>query len=108
VQKDGGEAELRRLAPGDSVGQSGILAGVRTGVVVRALTRATVFRLDKSALTPILARRPEVAREMCRLLSVHHESEKMLLATSATADEGSGGLLQWIRDGVRRFHELAL
>jgi hypothetical protein len=45
---------------------------------------------------------------MCRLLSVHLESEKMLLATSATADEGSGGLLQWIRDGVRRFHELAL
>ena len=61
VPKDGGEIELRRLAPGDSIGQSGILAGVRTDVIVRALTRATVFRLDKAALTPILARRPEVA-----------------------------------------------
>ncbi|MFM0208546.1 mechanosensitive ion channel family protein [Paraburkholderia sediminicola] len=108
VPKDGGELELRRLAPGDSIGQSGILAGVRTSVIVRALTRATVFRLDKAALTPILARRPEVVREMCRLLSEHHESEKMLLASPANVDESPGGLLQWIRDGVRRFHELTL
>ena len=108
VQKDGAEIELRRLAPGDSIGQSGILAGVRTAVVVRALTRATVFRLDRSALTPVLTQRPEVAREMCRLLSEHHATEEMLLAAPVTADEGSGGLLQWIRDGVRRIHELTL
>ena len=106
--KDGGEIELRRLAPGDSIGQSGILAGVRTDVIVRALTRATVFRLDKAALTPILARRPEVAREMCRLLSEHHATEKMLLESAVNVDETSGGLLQWIRDGVRRFHELTI
>ncbi|WP_341316638.1 mechanosensitive ion channel family protein [Paraburkholderia sp. IMGN_8] len=108
MSKDGGEIELRRLAPGDSIGQSGILAGVRSSVTVRALTRSTVFRLDKTALTPILARRPEVAREMCRVLSEHRETEKMLLASPAHADDSSGGLLQWIRDGVRRFHELTL
>lgn len=108
VPKDGGEVELRRLAPGDSIGQSGILAGVRTNVTVSALTRVVVFRLDKTALTPILARRPEVAREMCRLLSEHHETEKMLLASPVASDEDSGGLLQWIRDGVRRLHELTL
>jgi hypothetical protein len=84
------------------------LAGVRTAVVVRALTRATVFRLDRSALTPVLNQRPEVAREMCRLLSEHHATEEMLLAAPVSADEGSGGLLQWIRDGVRRIHELTL
>ncbi len=106
VPKDGVEIELRRLAPGDSIGQSGILAGVRTGVTVRALTHATVFRLDKTALTPILARRPEVAKEMCRLLSEHHATETILLASPVGVDESSGGLLQWIRDGVRRFHEL--
>jgi small-conductance mechanosensitive channel/CRP-like cAMP-binding protein len=106
--KDDGEIELRRLAPGDSIGQSGILAGVKTDVVVSALTRATVFRLDKTALTPILARRPEVAKEMCRLLSEHHATEKMLLESPTNMDETSGGLLQWIRDGVRRFHELTI
>ncbi|AUT75642.1 mechanosensitive ion channel protein MscS [Paraburkholderia hospita] len=108
VPKDGVEIELRRLAPGDSVGQSGILAGLRTDVVVRALTRVTVFRLDKTALTPILARRPEVEKEMCRLLSEHHQTEKLLLASPANVDGSSGGLLQWIRDGVRRFHALTL
>jgi small-conductance mechanosensitive channel len=108
LPKDGAEIELRRLAPGDSIGQSGILAGVRTAVIARALTRATVFRLDKTALTPVLARRPEVAREMCRLLSEHHATEEMLLASPSNVDESSGGLLQWIRDGVRRFHELTL
>jgi small-conductance mechanosensitive channel len=108
VPKDSGEVELRRLAPGDSIGQSGILAGVRTGVVVHAMTHATVFQLDKAALTPILARRPEVAREMCRLLSEHHETEKLMLASTDDADPSSGGLLQWIRDGVRRIHELTL
>lgn len=108
VAKDDGEIELRRLAPGDSVGQSGILVGVKTDVIVRALTRATVFRLDKTALTPILARRPEVAKEMCRLLSEHHASEKKLLESPANVDDTSGGLLQWIHDSVRRFHELTI
>lgn len=105
VAKGGREIEVRRMAPGDSVGQSGILAGVKTEVVVRALTRVTVFRLDKTALTPILARRPEVAQEMCRLLSEHHASEKLLLSTPANIDKTSGGLLQWIRDGVHRLHD---
>ncbi|WP_144109874.1 mechanosensitive ion channel family protein [Paraburkholderia sp. BCC1886] len=108
VPKAGAEIELRRLAPGDSIGQSGILAGVRTAVVVRALTRATVFRLDRSALTPVLARRPEVAKEMCRLLSEHHATEELLLAAPVDVNGSPGGLLQWIRDGVRRLHELAL
>lgn len=108
VLKEGAEIELRRLAPGDSIGQSGILAGVRTAVIVRALTRATVFRLDKSALTPVLTQRPEVAREMCRLLSEHHATEEMLLAAPASVAASPGGFLQWIRDGVRRIHELTL
>jgi len=103
--KEDGESELRRMAPGDSVGQSGILAGMRSDVTVRAMTRVVVLRLDKDALTPILARRPEMAREMCRLLSEHEATEKSLLATSAYASE-SGGLLNWIRDGMRRLHEL--
>jgi hypothetical protein len=77
-------------------------------VVVRALTRATVFRLDKSALTPVLTQRPEVVKEMCRLLSEHHATEEMLLASPSNLDESGGGLLKWIRDGVRRFHELTL
>jgi hypothetical protein len=49
-----------------------------------------------------------VEKEMCRLLSEHHQTEKLLLASPANVDGSSGGLLQWIRDGVRRFHALTL
>lgn len=108
VPKNAGEIELRRLAPGDAIGQSGILAGIKTDVIVRALTHATVFRLDRAALTPILARRPAVAKEMCRLLSEHYASEKILVEAQANRDQTPAGLLQWIRDGVRHFHDLAI
>ena len=104
VAKGAEMLELRRLVPGDAIGQSGILAGVKTGVVVCALTRCVVFQLDKTALTPILTQRPEVAQEMCRLLSEHHATEQMLLAVPAHVDETAGGVLQWIREGVRRLH----
>jgi hypothetical protein len=45
---------------------------------------------------------------MCRLLTEHHETEKMLLASPEHAGQHAGGFLQWIRDGLRRFHELAI
>lgn len=106
VQKSAGELEVRRLAPGDAFGQSGILAGVASHVTVRAATRATVYRLDKDALTPVLARRPEVAKEMCRLLSEHRASDETLLAQPAVSMAEPGGLLDWIRESVRRFHRI--
>jgi hypothetical protein len=58
-------------------------------------------------LTPVLARRPAVAKEMCRLLSEHHATEEMVLASPSNVEESPGGFLQWIRDGVRRIHELS-
>jgi len=105
---DEGEVELRRLVPGDFIGQSSILAGVTSDVMVRALTQVTTFRLEKADLTPILARRPVVAKEMCRLLSEHHATEQTLLSAAQKAETVSNGFLQWVRDGMRRFHDIAL
>jgi hypothetical protein len=99
-----GELEVRRLAPGDAFGQSGILADVESHVTVRAATRATVYRLDKDALTPVLARRPEVAKEMRRLLSEHRASDATLLAQPVVSMADSAGLVDWIRESMRRFH----
>jgi small-conductance mechanosensitive channel/CRP-like cAMP-binding protein len=101
------ELEVRRLAPGDSIGQSGILAGVQSDVTVRAATRVTAYQLDKDALTPVLARRPEVTKEMCRLLAEHRASDETLLAAPSAPAE-SKRFFDWIREGVRRFHELTL
>jgi small-conductance mechanosensitive channel len=106
MPKDESDIEVRRLAPGDSVGQSGILAGVQSTVTVKAITRTSVYRLDKDALTPLLARRPDVMKEMCRLLSEHRASDQSLLAMPAHASNDSNGFLDWLREGVRRFHEL--
>ena len=47
-------------------------------------------------------------KEMCRLLSEHHATEEMVLAAPSHVEQNAGGFLQWIRDGVRRIHELSL
>ncbi|MDR5774263.1 MULTISPECIES: mechanosensitive ion channel family protein [unclassified Caballeronia] len=106
VPKASHDLEVRRLAPGDSIGQSGILAGVQSDVTVRATTRVVVYRLDKEALTPILARRPEVTSEMCRLLSEHRASDQMLRAVPAGQASEHSSLFGWIRESVKRFHQL--
>ncbi|MGF6574855.1 small-conductance mechanosensitive channel [Paraburkholderia sp. GAS333] len=107
-EKEGEEVESRRLSPGDAIGQLGILAGVASAVVARALTRVTVYQLDKSVLTSLLTRRPEVAKEMCRLVSAHLASEELLFANPPEIEQSESGVLQWIRDGVKRFHQLQI
>jgi hypothetical protein len=64
------------------------------------------YRLDKAALTPLLSKRPEVMKEMCRLLSEHRASDQSLLAMPPPAASDSSGFLDWLREGVKRFHEL--
>jgi small-conductance mechanosensitive channel len=107
LPRDGQLLELRRMGPGESIGQSGILAGVKFNVNVQALTHVTVFRLSKDALTPILKERPEVGRQMCRLLTRHHTIEESLLTGILAPVQEETGLLQWFRDGMRRLHDLA-
>jgi small-conductance mechanosensitive channel len=101
------EVELRRMAPGDSIGQSGILAGLKFRVTVRAVTRVVVFRLAKEALSVVLERRPEIAGQMCRLLTEHHASEETLLADPIPVDHPGGGVLEWLKEGMHRLHNLA-
>jgi small-conductance mechanosensitive channel len=107
LPRDGQMLELRRMGPGDSIGQSGILAGVKFNVTVHALTSVTVFRLSKDALTPILKERPEVGRQMCRLLTQHHTVEESLLTNVPPTAQEETGLLKWFRDGMLRLHDLA-
>ncbi|MGF6767538.1 small-conductance mechanosensitive channel [Paraburkholderia sp. GAS199] len=104
--KSAGEVELRRLAPGDAIGQVDAIADLANVVVARAMTRVMIYQLDKSSLASLLTRRPDVAREMCRLVSEHHANEEMLLAPRPEMKIVDSNLLQWIRDGVKRFHEL--
>jgi CRP-like cAMP-binding protein len=99
------DVELRRMVPGDSIGQSGILAGLKFRVTVKAVTHVVVLRLAKEALSGLLERRPEISRQMLRRLTEHRASEETLLA-EPVPPEHTGGLLDWLREGMHRLHDL--
>ena len=61
--------EALRLAPGDSFGEAGLLAGVATMFTVKALTEVTVFEIAKIDLAPILKQRPAIAAELGEILA---------------------------------------
>ena len=56
--QNGTDVETTRLAPGECFGQSSARLEVRTFFKVRALTRATVYRIARAELTPLLLARP--------------------------------------------------
>lgn len=100
------EQEVRRMVPGDYIGQSSILAGKHLQATVRALTTVGVYRLDKDALTPLIQARPDMARQMCEALSAHHADEQALLAAPPAEATGRHGMFDWLREGMKRFHQL--
>ncbi|WP_170153259.1 cyclic nucleotide-binding domain-containing protein [Roseiarcus fermentans] len=63
------EEEAMRLAPGDSFGEAGLLAGAATMFTIRALTKATVYEIAKLDLAPILEERPAIAAELGEILA---------------------------------------
>ncbi|OXC75327.1 hypothetical protein [Caballeronia sordidicola] len=95
------------MAPGDSIGQSRILAGLTFGVTVKAATRVVVFRLTKEAMSGVLERHPDVARKILGLPTEQRASEATLPADPVPDDHASGGVIEWLREGVHRLHNLA-
>lgn len=108
VVQDGREVELRRLSPGDSVGQSAILAGARADGTLRAITAVSICCLSKDALTPILQARPEIARRMCGILAQQVARERSLLRADAGASDGGGEFSAWLIEGIQRLHDLVI
>jgi CRP-like cAMP-binding protein len=64
-----GELELRRLAPGDYFGESGLLAGAGEMGTVRALTFTVVYEVGQAALAKLMQDRPGVGEEISQTLS---------------------------------------
>jgi small-conductance mechanosensitive channel/CRP-like cAMP-binding protein len=108
VDRDGHEVELRRMSPGDSIGQSAILAGVRVEGTMRAKTSMTVYALKRDALTPILRARPEIAKHMCRVLAQEFAHDQSLLSRNASSTETTESFLEWLHDGIRHLHDLVI
>ncbi|GAB2901304.1 hypothetical protein GCM10027093_42650 [Paraburkholderia jirisanensis] len=106
VDSTDGEVEVSRLGPGDTLGEIGLLSGKPMRVTVSALTRVIVFQLGKEHLTPVLKRRPEVARQMCELVARRKDTLLKLSAAAPVNGNQEHSLFQWLVDGVRKLHNL--
>ncbi|MDB5836243.1 MAG: cAMP-binding protein [Caballeronia sp.] len=106
VKGPSGPVESARLGPGDSIGEAGVLAGLPVQAQVTALTRALIYRLDKADLTPLLKNRPEIGQQMCQLLSQQQDSLRKLNTEIPVPVGTERTLLDWLRDGMRKLHEL--
>jgi small-conductance mechanosensitive channel len=102
-----GPRETMRLGPGDAVGEAGVLAGLPLEAQMTAVTRASVYRLDKSDLTPLLKSRPDIGHQMCSLLSQRRDSLTKLNANAPAAVATERSIFDWLREGMRKLHELA-
>ena len=79
-----GELELRRLAPGDYFGESGLIPGACETATVRALTFTVVYEVGQAALARLMQDRPSITDEIKQTLS----QRAKLGASGATGDHG--------------------
>ncbi|MHA6205631.1 mechanosensitive ion channel domain-containing protein [Dyella soli] len=105
--RDGRDIELRRLAPGDAVGRSSILTGVSAGIRLRALSSASIVRLNKNAITPLLQEFPELAKTMLNDLLEFQSREAEILREITDHETAKEGVFQKLLEGLRRLHGVA-
>jgi len=106
LPRGGRQVEVRRMAPGDAIGQSGILSGMQLHATVLAVTHVVIYCLDKSDLTPIIKARPEVGHQMCRALSDHQAVEEVFMTPAELQPAKGDGIFAWLREGMQRLHDL--
>jgi small-conductance mechanosensitive channel/CRP-like cAMP-binding protein len=66
---DSAEREVDRLAPGDVIGETGLLASMGEPAKLRALGPVSVYVIDQDDLAPLLAKRPGMAEDLAAILS---------------------------------------
>jgi CRP-like cAMP-binding protein len=88
VQENGSvEMEALRLAPGDSFGEAGILAGEASMFKLKALTKVIVYDVSKEDLAPIIKQRPALAVALGEVLAKRQAVEKARLEDFADRNE---------------------
>jgi small-conductance mechanosensitive channel len=106
--RNGKEVELRRMSPGDSIGQSGILVGAKIDGTVRALTSVTMLLLSKETLTPILQQHPEIARRMCGALARQMEIDESIFGRQTAMPGPSGDFTDWLLERLQLLHDFII
>ena len=69
VAKDGIDTEVARLGPGSFFGEMSLMTGEPRSATVAALADVQCYRLDATAFRDLLARRPQLAEPIARLLA---------------------------------------
>ncbi|WP_332116208.1 mechanosensitive ion channel family protein [Azorhizobium caulinodans] len=90
-------AEIHRLAPGDLIGEEGVLLGEGEAGTVRALTYVVAFAIAKEALAPLLKDRPGLADELGALLAQRRETAHLEAAAPCDRERGRSRLAESIR-----------
>jgi len=103
----GQNVEIRRLSPGDSIGRAGILTGVSSPIMLRAVTKVSIVLLHKDALTPILQQNPEVAKSMLESLMEYEAKAAKLLNEIPMSETGPGDIFHRLLSGMRRLHGIS-
>ncbi|MDR0241707.1 MAG: mechanosensitive ion channel [Burkholderia sp.] len=100
-----GDAEVRRMAPGDAIGQSVVLAGTRLHATVRAVTAVTAHQLRSEDLASLIDRKPELGRLMCESVTEHIATEERMLIPPAEKTHASFSLMTWLEKEMKRLHD---
>ncbi|MFC0402170.1 mechanosensitive ion channel family protein [Paraburkholderia rhizosphaerae] len=106
--RDGREVEVRRMSPGDSIGQSGILVGTKIDGTIRALTAVTMLLLSKETLTPVLQEHPEIARRMCGLLARQMAVDESIFGSPPAMPRPSGDFTDWLLERLQLLHDFII
>jgi len=102
VQKNGAvEEEALRLAPGDSFGEAGVLAGAATMFKIKALTKAIVYEIAKEDLAPIIEQRPALAAALGEVLARRQAVGKARLEDFADRNKPDNNLASRLSQRVK-------
>ncbi|TCM69332.1 mechanosensitive ion channel family protein [Rhizobium sp. BK068] len=83
IRRDGiRDTELGRLAPGDFLGESGLLTGSGELGTIQALTFVVTYEITQQGLAPLMQDRPAIADELASLLSKRNAHEQLRLGRS--------------------------
>ena len=95
---DGARVEVGTLSAGDAFGEMALLTGEPRTATVQARTEASLYRIDKDALAPLLKDRPQLAVEISRLMEGRRQKTQAALASTprSTVAEDPGSLLSRI------------
>lgn len=97
-------ADTDRLAPGDLIGEEGVLLGEGETGTVRAVTYVVAFAIGKEVLAPLLMDRPGLADELGALLAHRRETYHLNAAPQSARERGRSKLAERIRTFMQMHH----